>query len=40
MVRRFQDVGVARIPLIPPGFDPEGLERGLADFHDRVMAKL
>jgi len=40
MVRRFEDLGVARIPLMPPGFDPEGLERGLADFHARVIAKL
>ena len=39
-VRRLEDVGVARIPLAPPAFDPEGLERGLGDFHDRVIAKL
>jgi len=40
LVRRLQDVGVSRIPLAPPAFDPEGLERGLADFHERVMARL
>ncbi len=38
-VRRLEDLGVGRIPIAPPAFDPEGLERGLAEFRDRVMAK-
>jgi probable F420-dependent oxidoreductase len=39
-VRRLQDLGVARIPIAPPAFDPEGLTRGLSEFRERVMAKV
>src|SRR5262245_24193663 len=39
-VRRFRDAGVSRMPLVPPAFGPEGLERGLAEFHERVIARL
>jgi probable F420-dependent oxidoreductase len=37
---RLQDIGVSRIVVPPPGFDAEGLKRGLAEFADTVIAKL
>jgi len=39
-IRRFEDLGVARIAIPPPAFDPEGVRTGLHDFAERVIAKL
>jgi alkanesulfonate monooxygenase SsuD/methylene tetrahydromethanopterin reductase-like flavin-dependent oxidoreductase (luciferase family) len=39
-VKRFQDLGVSRLNMAPPAFDPEGIERGLTRLHDEVIAKL
>jgi len=38
--RRYRDLGVARLGIAPPAFDPDGLKAGLGDFAERVMAKL
>ena len=39
-VRRYQDLGVARVTIAPPGFDQEALRAGLHEFADRVMARV
>ncbi len=39
-VRRMQDLGVSRLAMGPPAFDAEGLARSLADFADRIIAKV
>ncbi len=39
-VKRFQDLGVSRLNMAPPAFDPEGIERGLARLHDEVISRL
>src|SRR5581483_4614607 len=39
-VRRFQDLGVSRIVVPPPGFDDDAVRQGLHDFADRVIAKI
>jgi probable F420-dependent oxidoreductase len=39
-VRRYQDLGVARLIIAPPAFDADGVRRGLHDFADRVIARL
>jgi probable F420-dependent oxidoreductase len=39
-VKRAQDLGVSRLVIPPPGFDPEGLRKGLETFADTVIAKL
>ena len=36
-IRRYEDLGVSRLVMPPPAFDPEGLRRGLAEFADRVI---
>jgi alkanesulfonate monooxygenase SsuD/methylene tetrahydromethanopterin reductase-like flavin-dependent oxidoreductase (luciferase family) len=38
-VRRFQDLGVSRLTIAPPAFDPEGLVKGLETFANQVIAK-
>ena len=40
MVRRYEDMGVARLTLPPPAFDPDGLRDGLQEFGNRIIAKL
>lgn len=40
LVRRYQDLGVARLVTGPPAFDKEGLRRGLHEFADKVLSKL
>jgi probable F420-dependent oxidoreductase len=37
-VRRYEDLGVARLVVPPPGFDPEGLKRGLGEFAEKMIA--
>ncbi|HVH17004.1 MAG TPA: LLM class F420-dependent oxidoreductase [Myxococcota bacterium] len=36
-VRRYEDLGVSRLIVSPPGFDPDGLRRGLEDFANRLI---
>jgi probable F420-dependent oxidoreductase len=38
-VRRARDLGVARLLVAPPAFDPEGVRRGLEAFANEVIAK-
>jgi probable F420-dependent oxidoreductase len=39
-VRRLEDLGVSRVMVPPPAFDPDGITQGLHDFADGVIAKL
>jgi probable F420-dependent oxidoreductase len=39
-VKRYQDLGVSRLVIPPPGFDQEAISNGLAWFADNVIAKL
>jgi probable F420-dependent oxidoreductase len=39
-VKRYQDLGVSRLVINPPGSDQESLARGLEQFAERVIAKL
>jgi probable F420-dependent oxidoreductase len=39
-VKRAQDLGVSRLVLAPPGFDPASLRKGLEQFADTVIARL
>lgn len=39
-VKRFEDLGVSRLILPPPGFDPEGLERGLEKLGNDLISKV
>jgi hypothetical protein len=39
-IRRYQDIGVSRLVISPPGFDPDGIARGLEAFGNDVLAKL
>lgn len=39
-VRQLADLGVSRLVLMPPGFDPRSVDDGLARFADEVIAKL
>jgi probable F420-dependent oxidoreductase len=39
VVRRYEEIGVSRLIMPPPAFDPEGLRRGLTDFAERMIAK-
>ena len=39
-IRRYQDIGVSRLVTTPPGFDPDGIARGLEAFGNDVLAKL
>ncbi|MEE8557646.1 MAG: LLM class F420-dependent oxidoreductase [Myxococcota bacterium] len=36
-VKRYEDLGVSRLVLGPPAFDPEGIKRGLNEFADRLI---
>jgi probable F420-dependent oxidoreductase len=39
MVKRYQDLGVHRLVMGPPAFDPDGVRRELARFGDQVISK-
>jgi probable F420-dependent oxidoreductase len=39
-VKRYQDLGVSRLVISPPGSDKEGLRRGLEQFAESVIARL
>ena len=40
LIRRLEDQGVERLITAPPGFDRDGLSRGLEQFANEVIAKL
>lgn len=40
LVRRYEDLGVARLIIAPPAFDIDGVRQGLHQFADRVITKL
>jgi probable F420-dependent oxidoreductase len=40
VVKRYEDLGVARLVIPPPGFDREAVSRGLHEFADHVIAKV
>ena len=39
-LKALQDIGVSRVVIAPPGFDPDGLTRGLDKLHDEVISKI
>ncbi|MGH7949407.1 MAG: LLM class F420-dependent oxidoreductase [Candidatus Binataceae bacterium] len=39
-LKRFQDIGIARVVVAPPAFDKDGLTRGLEKIADEVLSKL
>jgi probable F420-dependent oxidoreductase len=39
-IRRFEDLGVSRLVLPPPGFDAAGIRSGFESFADKVISKL
>jgi probable F420-dependent oxidoreductase len=39
-IKRMRDLGVTRLVIRPPAFDPEGIEQGLGKLRDEVIAKL
>jgi len=39
LVRRYQDLGVSRVMIAPPAFDPDGVRAGLHEFADKVIAR-
>jgi probable F420-dependent oxidoreductase len=40
VIKRVQDVGVTRVVVPPPGYDPEKLTRGLENIQNEIIAKL
>ncbi len=38
-IKRYEDIGVSRLVIPPPGFDPETLRRGLNDLAENVLSK-
>jgi alkanesulfonate monooxygenase SsuD/methylene tetrahydromethanopterin reductase-like flavin-dependent oxidoreductase (luciferase family) len=39
-IKQFQDIGISRVVVPPPGFDKENLRRGLDQLGNDVIAKL
>jgi probable F420-dependent oxidoreductase len=39
-VKAFTDIGISRVIVAPPGFDKEGLSRGLEKIHNEVIARV
>ena len=39
-LKALEGIGVSRVVIAPPGFDAEGLTRGLEKLHDDVIAKI
>jgi len=37
-VKRCEDVGISRLVLMPPAFDPDGLEKGLESYGNTLIA--
>jgi probable F420-dependent oxidoreductase len=40
MIKRVQEVGVTRVVVPPPAYDPEGITRGLEKIQNEIIAKL
>ena len=38
-VKRMQDLGVTRMVVPPPGFDKDGVEKGLEHFGNEIIGK-
>ena len=39
-IKKFQDIGISRVVVAPPGFDKENLTRGLDQLGNEVIAKI
>jgi len=39
-VKRLRDLGVARIMIPPPAFDPDGIRQGLGELADKVISRV
>ncbi len=39
-LKALQDVGISRVVVAPPAYDPEGITRGLEKIANEVIAKL
>lgn len=39
-LRRFEDLGISRVVILPPTYDPAEIGSALADFADRIITKL
>ena len=39
LVRRYEEIGVSRLVMPPPAFDPEGIKRALPEFAEKVIAR-
>ena len=39
-VKRLQDLGVSRIMVPPPAFDPDGIRQGLGELADKVISRV
>jgi probable F420-dependent oxidoreductase len=39
-VKRYQDLGVSRIMIPPPAFDPDGIRQGLGELADKVISRV
>jgi len=39
-VKHYQDLGVSRIMIPPPAFDPDGIRQGLGELADKVISRL
>ena len=37
MVRRYEDIGISRLVIPPPAFDPEGLKKALNEFAEKLI---
>jgi probable F420-dependent oxidoreductase len=40
LIKRVQDVGITRVVVAPPAYDPEGITRGLEKIQNEIIAKL
>jgi len=40
VVKRYRDLGVSRLMVMPPAFDPDGIRKGLEELADRVLTKV
>ncbi len=39
LVRRYEEMGVSRLVMPPPAFDPEGIKKALPEFAEKMIAK-
>lgn len=40
LVRRYRDLGVSRVIIAPPAFDPDGVRTGLHEFANKIIARI